>query len=106
MTTDRGDEFEQVHELLKSVTDRTLGEVQEEEVVAKKSISEESLSWRWRLPNDTPAGHRQQLLAEERSDAILDRWDKAPRAVLQDQSPQAAAAQAGLRVPLLARLLK
>ena len=105
MTTDRGEEFERVHELLASVTENALGEAKDEEVVAKKSISEESLSWRWRLPNDTPAGHRQQLLAEERRQAILDRWAKAPRAALKDQCPQAAAGDDELRIPLLASAL-
>jgi len=90
VTTDRGDDFDRVQKLLGEITENGLGEATEEEVVAKKSISEESLSWRWRLPNDTPSEHRQKLLAEERREAILERWSQAPRAALQNQSPQEA----------------
>jgi hypothetical protein len=105
VTTDRGDDFDRVIGLLAEVTEDGLGQVAHEEVVAQKSISEESLSWRWRLPQDTPAEHRQQLLSAERRDAILDRWLKAPRAALQDQSPEQAASDPGLRIALLASAL-
>ena len=109
VTTDRGDDFETVQKLLGEITggitENDLGEPTEEEVVAKKSISEESLSWRWRLPNDTPAEHRQKLLAEERREAILERWSQAPRAALQNQSPQAAVGNEELRIQLLASAL-
>lgn len=105
VTSDRGEDFELVKKLLSEVTDNALGDPAAEEVVAKKSISEESLSWRWRLPNDTPADHRQQLLAEQRREAILERWANAPRAALQNQSPQEAVGKPELNVPLLASAL-
>ncbi len=105
VTTDRGDDFERVQKLLGEITEDGLGEATEEEVVGKKSISEESLSWRWRLPNDTPTEHRQKLLAEERREAILERWSQAPRAALQIQSPLEAVGKEELRVPLLASAL-
>ena len=105
VTTDRGDDFERTEKLLAEVTGNELGEPTEEAVVAQKSISEESLSWRWRLPNDTPAEHRQKLLAEERREAILVRWSQAPRASLQNKSPQEAVGNEELRIPLLASAL-
>ena len=105
VTTDRGEGFDRVFELLNEITDSKLGEVKDEEVVAKKSVSEESLSWRWRLPNDTPVEHRQTLLAEQRREAILERWSQAPRAALNDQSPAGAAGNDELRIPLLASAL-
>jgi len=105
VTTDRGNDFELVQKLLGEITENGLGEVAEEEVIGKKSISEESLSWRWRLPNDTPADHRQKLLAEQRREAILEHWPQAPRAALQNHSPQEATGQEDLRIPLLASVL-
>jgi len=105
VTTDRGDDLERVQKLLGEITKNGLGEPTEEEVVGKKSLSEESLSWRWRLPDDTPADHRQKLLAEERRKAILERWTQAPRAALQNQSPQEAAGKEELRIQLLASAL-
>lgn len=105
VTTDRGDTFDLVNKLLAEITDNALSNTVEEEVVTQKSISEESLSWRWRLPNDTPAEHRAKLLTEERRDAILQRWSNAPRAALQDKSPQEAVGIAELQIALQASAL-
>jgi len=105
VTNDRDGDFDFVQKLLGEVTNNSLAEVKKEEVVGKKSLSEESLSWRWRLPNDTPVEHRQKLLTEERREAILERWARAPRAALQNQSPQDASEKEELRIPLLASAL-
>ena len=105
VTTDRGESLDLVEALLKEIAGESLGQPIEEEVVAEKSISEESLSWRWRLPDDTPVEHRRRLLAEERRDAILERWTTAPRAALSDKSPQAAVGDSELQVALLASAL-
>ncbi len=105
MTTDRRETFDQVKSLLVDIVGDTVGELQEEEVVAEKSISEESLSWRWRLPDDTPLEHRRTLLAERRREAILDRWTAAPRAALGGKSPQAAVDDPALAIALRASAL-
>lgn len=105
VTTDRGESFDRVFELVREIAGDQIGDAKDEEVVAKKSISEESLSWRWRLPNDTPADHRQTLLSEQRREAILERWSQAPRAALSDQSPLDSKGNEELRIPLLASAL-
>ncbi len=105
VTTDRGGCFERTQALLEEVAGDSIGELVEEEVVAEKSISNESLSWRWRLPNDTPPDHRHQLLAEQRREAILDHWTNAPRAALGDKSPQEAVDDADLHIALQASAL-
>ena len=112
VTTDRGEGLARVQALLGEVTGDALGEAAGalgaatgEEVVAKKSISEESLSWRWRLPDDTPPDHRRKLLAEQRHEAILEDWSNAPRAALQNKSPLEAVDQPDLRIALLASAL-
>ncbi len=105
VTTDRDSRFEEVQSLLSEVTGETTGELLEDEVLIQKSISEEALSWRWRLPNDTPADHRRKLLAEERREAILNRWTVAPRAALGDKSPQEAVGEEPLHVALQASAL-
>jgi len=105
VTTDRGTRSENALSILKEVAGDTLGEQIEEEVVAEKSISDESLSWRWRLPNDTPPDHRRILLAEQRREAILEHWTTAPRAALHGKSPQEAAGDADQQMALLASAL-
>jgi tetratricopeptide (TPR) repeat protein len=105
LTTDRTAGFEEVKKLLAEVAGDTLGRQLEEEVVAEKSVSEESLSWRWRLPTGTPNEQRRKLVAEERRDAILDRWLNTPRAALGGKSPREASADPALKIPVLASAL-
>ncbi len=105
LTTDRAEDFEDVKLLLAEVAGGLLGDVLEEEVVAEKSLSEESLSWRWRLPPGTPPDQRNRLVAEERCRAILERWTEAPRAALGNKSPREAVGVAELRLALLASVM-
>ncbi len=105
LTTDRTAEFEDVKKLLVEIAGETLGEILEEEVVAEKSVSEDSLSWRWRLPPGTPIEQRRRFVAEERRSAIMERWTASPRAALNGKSPKEAAGDADLRIPLLASAL-
>ncbi len=110
ITTDRGERLDKVKQILASLAgasldDRFPDHPEEEEVIAQKSIGEDSLSWRWRLPDDTPAEHRRELLAEQRRAAILDGWTNTARAALGGVSPLDASADPSLRVPLLASVL-
>lgn len=105
LTADKDDRLETTQSLLKELAGSSIGELTETEVLATKSVSEESLSWRWRLPNDTTPDHRRQMLSEERRDAILDRWTVAPRGALSDKSPQEAVGDPALRIALLASAL-
>lgn len=105
LTADRASGDSDVEGLLKDILGDELGEAVETEVVNEKSLSEESLSWRWRLPDDTPMPHRRELLAEQRTEAVLEHWPTAPRGALQGKSPQEAAGDESLRIALLASVL-
>ena len=105
LTADRDERLEEVQNLVREVVGDTLGEVTETDVLTTKSVSEEALSWRWRLPNDTPPEHRRQLLQAERRDAILDRWTAAPRGALGGKSPAEAVGDQSLHIALVASAL-
>ena len=105
LTADRDERLEKIQSLIKDIAGNSIGELTDTEVLTKKSVSEESLSWRWRLPNDTPPDHRRKLLSEERRDAILDRWTIAPRAALSGKSPKEAVGDPALRIALVASAL-
>lgn len=105
LTTDRNQDYERVQALLKEIAGPSIGEVVETEVLVEKSVSEEALSWRWRLPNDTPPDLRRRLLAEERREAILTRWTAAPRGALGGRAPRDAVGDSNLRIALLASVL-
>ncbi|MBX3426444.1 MAG: hypothetical protein KF688_12250 [Pirellulales bacterium] len=105
VTTDDDQLFTVVTGLVTEIVGDALGSIDSRETLAEKSASEEALSWRWRLPDDTPSKHRRQLLAERRRRAILDDWTSAPLGNLGDLSPEAAASQPELQVRLAAAVL-
>ena len=45
-----------------------------EEVVGTVPKVSAGLTWRWRLPDDTPAEKRQELVSEQRRETMLERW--------------------------------
>ncbi|MEQ8837495.1 MAG: hypothetical protein RID07_11880 [Lacipirellulaceae bacterium] len=105
LTTDRGEHFDEVEALLKDILGDAFQERTELEVVAEKPAAEEALSWRWRLPDDTPPEHRRKLLGERRRKAILEDWVAAPRGALDGKSPQEAAGDPQALLPLLGSVL-
>lgn len=105
VTTDRGEHFDEVDRLLKEILGDAVAPAESTEVVAEKSASDEALSWRWRLPDDTSPAQRRKLLDERRRQAILADWTAAPRAALGGLSPREAAEKPELRVALLASVL-
>ncbi len=104
-TTDRNEDFAKVEHMVAEILGDAMGSAEATEVVGEKSASDEALSWRWRLPDDTPPELRRRLLSERRRRAILDDWTAAPRAALGGLSPRDAAAKPDRRIPLLASVL-
>ncbi|MCA9237840.1 MAG: SEC-C domain-containing protein [Planctomycetales bacterium] len=105
LTTDNDQLFSVVTSLLAEIVGDAIGGEESRDVLAEKPASEESLSWRWRLPDDTPPAHRRELLAERRRRAILEDWIEAPQAALGGVAPQAAAEKTELKIPLAAAVL-
>lgn len=110
ITSDRGERLEKVKKILSSLAGAWLDDdfpdrPEEEEVVAYKSLGEDSLSWRWRLPDDTPPEHRRELLVQQRRAAILEGWTATGRAALGGVSPQEACSDSSLRLSLSASVL-
>jgi tetratricopeptide (TPR) repeat protein len=105
VTTDEGEHFDRAKALVVEILGDAIGPEQETQVVGEKTASEEALSWRWRLPDDTPPPTRRHLLSQRRRKAILEDWAAAPRAALDNLSPRDAASRADLRIPLLAGIL-
>lgn len=105
VTADRGEGIDEIEPRVRAIFADSLGDLLDTEVVREKPLSEEALSWRWRLPDDTPLEQRRALLAGQRREAILDRWTAAPRGALDSKSPLEAAQEEQLRIPLLASVL-
>ncbi len=82
-----------------------LGDANSERVVNEIPAAEHRMSWNWRLPPDTPAADRERLVAEQQQDAIFNIWPTAPNPALGGKTPQEAAGEKELQVPLLASIL-
>jgi len=105
VTLDRDETFQQAQSLVAEIAGDAIENAGDEKVVGEKAPSEAALSWRWRLPNDTPPAHRQKLLAERRRIALTEHWPTAPQAALGDKSPEQAASDASLATELAACML-
>ena len=105
LTTDKGRTFDTTLQVLREAAGDALGDMTEEKVIGTVSPTDQALNWRWHLPRDTPPAVRQRLLAEERRAAIVERWPNLPRPALRGNTPREAAADADLRIPLMAAVL-
>ena len=103
--THRGEQFDKTVAILTEVGGTELGDLVSEEVTGHTTASQEALSWRWHFPRDTPPPRRRELLTEERTDAILERWPNVARAALNGKSPRDAASDQKLDIPLAAAVL-
>jgi hypothetical protein len=105
VTTDEGDQFDRTKALVAEVLGDAIGPEEMTDAIGEKATGEEALSWRWRLPDDTPPALRRQLLGERRRKAILEDWVAAPRAALGNISPREASSRPDLRIKLLASVV-
>jgi len=103
--TDRGSHLEETLRILADVGGPHLSDQFQEEVIGGSSVTEQALSWRWHFPDDTPVELRRQLLKEERSKVILERWPEVKRPALGGKTPKEAAQDEALKIPLAAAVL-
>ncbi|HEX3871160.1 MAG TPA: hypothetical protein VHV77_12025, partial [Pirellulales bacterium] len=82
-----------------------LGDPAAEEVVGHVPSRQLTFSWNWRLPDDTPPDHVQQLLVRKRRDTLLNRWPKTSNALLGGKTPEEVASDPVQRLKLLGALL-
>lgn len=105
LLADRDEQLETTKSTLNDVLGDALGSQSGEEDAGRSPGGDKSLSWRWHFPPQTPAKVRRELLAEERREALLERWPEEPRDVLGGKTPREASEIEELRLPLLATLL-
>lgn len=76
-----------------------------EEVAGQVPKVTAALTWRWRLPDDTPPARRRELVAQQRGEVMLTRWPELALKTLGGKTPRQAAADPKLKVPTLAAIL-
>lgn len=76
-----------------------------EEVIGQVPKVTALLTWRWRLPDDTPPAKRRELVNEQRRSVMLNRWTELPLSPLSGKTPREAASDPKLKIPTLAAIL-
>ena len=87
------------------VAGESSGARENEELVDRISAVELALSWRWRLPDDTPEATRRRLLFEQRRHMVLDVWPTIAMPLFQGRTPQDAAKDPAMKTRLAAAVL-
>lgn len=64
-----------------------------------------ALTWRWRLPDDTPSAKRRELIKQQRREVMLNRWTELTQKPLGGKTPRQSAADPAGKIPTLAAIL-
>lgn len=105
LVTFRTDELTQSQRVLTEVLGDAIAAPPTEEVTSKTGTISHSLSWNWRMPDDTPAAEREALIDAERQRAVMEKWPAMKLRMLDGRSPEEASRDPAMRVPLLATIL-
>lgn len=76
-----------------------------EEVLGGVPKVSAGLTWRWRLPDDTPQQKRQQLVGEQRRESMLQSWPAMNLKPLDGKTPRELAADPAAKARVLAAIL-
>lgn len=90
---------------LAEVAGDAIGPATGEEVTTHVPALEHLLSRNWRLPYDTPAACRFELVRQQRAKMLLEDWPKMPMRAFGGKSPTDVAGDPAYRVKLLAAIL-
>jgi tetratricopeptide (TPR) repeat protein len=102
----RTDDFAAKTKALTQLLFGLIGPAGKEEVVDKIPASQLSLTFNWRLPNDTPLEDRRRLIDEQRREMLLNVWPNTPSGALGGKRPAEVASDPAYRVRLLAAILR
>jgi hypothetical protein len=98
-------QFAAADSLLREVAGDSLGDKENEEIVDRMSAVELALSWRWRLPDETPEAVRRRLLFEQRRHMVLDVWPQIAMPLFQGSTPEQATKNPAMKTKLAAAVL-
>jgi hypothetical protein len=101
----RDDTFDAAKSALSEVLGEFLNDSPIEEVTGQVPKVSVMLTWRWRLPDDTPPAKRRELVAEQRREVMLNRWPDLALSTLGGKTPREAASDPNWRIPTLAAIL-
>ena len=103
--TVKSSDFEGKLDVLAKLVSEHCGELEKEESIGQVAAEAAAMSWKWRLPDDTPQEKREQLLYEKRRDLNLNVWPETPLSALDGKRPVDVAGDPAYLVRLLATIL-
>ncbi|MCL4200883.1 MAG: hypothetical protein KJ000_00210 [Pirellulaceae bacterium] len=103
--TVKSSDFDQKLDVLARLVAEHCGELEKEESIGQVAAEAAAMSWRWRLPDDTPREKREQLLQEKRRELNLNVWPETPLSALDGKRPVDVAGDPAYLVRLLATIL-
>jgi tetratricopeptide (TPR) repeat protein len=103
--TVKSSDFEGKLDVLAKLVSEHCGELEKEESIGQVAAEAAAMSWKWRLPDDTPQEKREQLLQEKRRDLNLNVWPETPLSALDGKRPVDVAGDPAYLVRLLATIL-
>jgi len=83
-----------------------LGSGGEEKINTQVPALQHALATNWRLPEDTPADKRQELISQQRREILLNRWPNMPRKIFGGKSAAEVAGNPAQHIKLLAAILQ
>ena len=101
----RNDRFANAVDFLRATFGEQISGEPREIVFGKTTEVVDCLTWDWHLPPSISYDKHLELVDENRTHALRDRWSKLQFSVLNGKSPREAASDDSLRIPLRALLL-
>jgi tetratricopeptide (TPR) repeat protein len=98
-------DYDRKLEVLTQFVEQHCGEPLQEEPIGQVPAQAAAMTWRWRLPDDTPRVKREELIDEKRREINLNVWPETPQACLDGKRPIDVAGDENYRIPLLAAIL-
>jgi hypothetical protein len=99
------DGFDDRKQILADLAGELVGEVVEEKKTGSVAVVADALTWRWRLPNDTPLELKKEFLVAQHREVMLEKWTVLPQQVLDGKSPVDASGDDAYGVKLQAIIL-
>jgi hypothetical protein len=98
-------DYQRKLEVLSQLVGEHCGDLLREEPIGHVVAEAAAMSWKWRLPEDTPRSRREELLKEKRREVNLNVWPETPLPALDGKRPVDVAGDPAYRVRLLAAIL-
>ncbi len=98
-------DYDRKVEVLTQFVQQHCGELIQEESIGQVPARAAAMTWKCRLPADTPVARQEELIEQKRRQLILESWPETPLAALGGKRPIDLADDENYRIPILGAIL-